>query len=139
MSSRCEVDLRPRSRSASSNRRKRARTVTDATASTGGPAPPIDQSAEGGGHVEPFQIATRERVEQYLDPLRRRQVAVEKDDLGPPHAAAPAPDAVADLAQQDLFSHLDPQAAGHLLQLLAEGLVLTGHRPIFNGPPGVCK
>src|SRR5207249_6630588 len=126
MSSRCAVDLSPRSRSACSNRRMRARTDMGGRLARAA-APALEQPAERGRQVVGLEVAPRELVDQDLDAVARREVAVEEDDV---LAVQPAPAAVhviADLAEEDLLPNLDAEAAGKLLQLLAEGLVTAAH------------
>src|SRR5207244_68633 len=138
MSSRCEVDLRPRSRSACSNRRIRARTGM-ARRSAGGAAPGLEQPAQHRREVERLDVASREAVEQHLHALLGRQGALDEDDLLAVHAAAAAPYAVAHLAQQLLLAHLDAQTDGHLLQLLAQRLVTPAHAVVLSDGRGFAK
>src|SRR5207249_2184551 len=126
MSSRCAVDLSPRSRSACSNRRMRARTDMGGRLARAA-APALEQPAERGRQVVGLEVAPRELVDQDLDAVARREVAVEEDDVLAVEPAPAAVHVVADLAEEHLLPDLDAEAAGELLQLLAEGLVTAAH------------
>src|SRR5690242_1890367 len=115
MSSRWDVDLRLRSRSACSNRRIRSRTDM-AAGSARRAAPALEETSEGGRQVHRVDVPRAELVDQHLHALGGRQTPVEEDHVLAAHAAAAAPHAVADLAQQRLLADLDVEAARHLLQ-----------------------
>src|SRR6185436_8520273 len=98
MSSRCEVDLSPRSRSACSNFSIRARTDI-AGSSAGRMAAALEHPPERGREVDRLDVAPGESVEQHLDTLLGREVPVEEEDVGAAHAGEAAAHAIADLAQ----------------------------------------
>src|SRR5439155_1402342 len=81
------VDLSPRSRSACSNRRMRARTDMGGRLARAA-APALEQPAERGRQVVGLEVAPRELVDQDLDAVARREVAVGEDDV---LAVEPAP------------------------------------------------
>src|SRR5439155_19861508 len=102
-------------------------------------APALEQPAERGRQVVGLEVAAGELVDEDLDTVGRGEVAVEEDDV---LAVEPAPAAayvVADLAEEHLVPHLDAEAAGKLLQLLAEGLVVAAHGSLSNRRLRLCK
>src|SRR5437867_10639370 len=111
MSSRWEVDLRPRSRSACSNCRIRARTGME-PCSADGAAPSLEQAAQRGREVERLDVAARERVEKHLHALLGRQAPIEEHHVLAVHPTEAAPDPVADFAEKDLLPNLHAEPRG---------------------------
>jgi len=117
----------------------RARTDMGASGLAGATGPALEQPAQRRGHVVRLEVAPGEMLDEDVDALRRRQLAVEEHDVLAVQATAAAPDVITDLAQEDLLSHLDAEPAGKLLQLLAERLVATDHDASLTDPRGFAK
>lgn len=87
----------------------------------------LDEGAQRRRQVVRLEVVPCETCQQDVHTIGWGQRSIDDDHLLAPHAARPAPNVVAHLAEQRLFPHLYADAGRKLLQLLAQRLVTSSH------------
>src|SRR5207245_8731208 len=90
-----------------------------------GPFVLAEDAAQFRGHVHLSQVAPRELFQQDLHSARRRQLAIEKQEVLLPDCAAAAAHLVTDLAEQLFLTNFQPDASGQTIELLTNGLAIV--------------